>query len=279
MRIPYFISGLIFLTSAVGYAQNSPEQYFQTNCQACHTIGGGKLIGPDLKDVETRQTREWLINWITDPASVLASGDPYAAKILIEANNVPMVPSPGINAELAARLLDYILEIATSGTPVVAYIPPTFTPEDIVIGKAIFLGKQKLTNTGPPCVSCHQVNSLSGLGGGKLGVNLTDVYFRLGEARGLTNWLKAPPTVTMSPVFADHPLTDEEIVELMAFFKNEGETTNAPTLASVANFILYGILGTILLFVLIGSIWSGRFTAVRKPMIAASKHTKSTIQG
>ncbi|MFQ6610646.1 MAG: c-type cytochrome [Fidelibacterota bacterium] len=265
----HIIIGIIF-SMTTGFSQTA-EQFFQVNCQACHTIGGGKLIGPDLKDVDQRQDRDWLISWIVDPAGMIASGDLYAKKILAESNNVPMIKAPGINTELAGQLLDFIKDKSALGGLAEAYIPPTFTIEDISTGRAIFLGKQPLENGGAPCVSCHHVNSMSGLGGGKLGVNLTDVYFRLGEARGLTNWLKAPPTATMSPVFAEHPFTENEILAIMAFFKNEGESSSVPTLASVANFILYGILGTILLIVIIGSLWSKRFTAVRKPMISTSK--------
>jgi len=30
-----------------GWAQEPGEQVFNTTCFACHTIGGGRLIGPD----------------------------------------------------------------------------------------------------------------------------------------------------------------------------------------------------------------------------------------
>ena len=36
------------------------EQAFKTKCAACHTIGGGKLVGPDLKEVTTRRDDAWL---------------------------------------------------------------------------------------------------------------------------------------------------------------------------------------------------------------------------
>ncbi len=278
MKLPVFSLILMTILHSVCYAQTAGASYYQTNCKACHTIGGGKLIGPDLKDVEARQSREWLVNWIVDPAGVLASGDPYAVKILNEANNVPMIKSPGITPELANQILDYIGETVSSGQTD-TFVMPAFTIADIIEGKAIFLGRQTLTNKGAPCVSCHQVNSLPGLGGGKLGLNLTDVYYRLGEARGLMNWLNAPPTPTMNPVFSKHPFTDKEIVSLTAFFKNEGEASSVPTLASLANFILYGILGTVFLFFLIGSLWHNRFIAVRKPMVSSGKRIHDTPQG
>lgn len=265
MKYTKLFSLAIVLTLSL--SQDSVENYYNTNCKACHTIGGGKLIGPDLLGVHNRADRDWLINWIVDPAGVLASGDAYAQQILKEANNVPMIKSPGINAELAEDLLDYIQSKIDSGDIDAAYVEPVFTDEDLEKGGHLFMGRTQLTEGGAPCVSCHTVNSIGGLGGGKLGVNLTDAYNRLGLSRGLTTWLKAPPTETMKPVFEDHPLSENEILELTAFLKHEFEQSGTQLFAASANLFLYGFLGVILMFVLIGMIWSNRFKAVRKPLV------------
>jgi hypothetical protein len=74
----------------------------------CHTIGGGRLTGPDLKDVTKRQSREWLVNFLQNPKAVLDSGDPYAARIFEESRRVPMPLAPGMNRERAEKLLDLI---------------------------------------------------------------------------------------------------------------------------------------------------------------------------
>ena len=66
-------------------AQVSPAQEavgtFRQSCMSCHTVGGGRLVGPDLKNVEERQNREWLVGFIMDPKGVLAGGDPYALQL------------------------------------------------------------------------------------------------------------------------------------------------------------------------------------------------------
>ena len=64
--------------------------YFKANCASCHTIGGGRLTGPDLKDVvkragEAGKDRDWLITYIQDPQRMINSGDPYATRLLQEA--------------------------------------------------------------------------------------------------------------------------------------------------------------------------------------------------
>ena len=62
-------------------------------CAACHTIGGGKLIGPDLKGVNERHDEEWLIKFIQNSQEVIASGDETAVKLFEEYNKVTMPPN------------------------------------------------------------------------------------------------------------------------------------------------------------------------------------------
>ena len=64
---------------------------------SCHTIGGGRLTGPDLKGVTERADEAWLVDFILDPKGVIDSGDPYAAELLREARGVYMTQVPGID--------------------------------------------------------------------------------------------------------------------------------------------------------------------------------------
>lgn len=61
---------------------NSPGQYlFAKECSACHTVGHGDKIGPDLAGVTARRDPEWLARYIVEPDKVLASGDPIAKEL------------------------------------------------------------------------------------------------------------------------------------------------------------------------------------------------------
>ena len=242
------------------------EQYFNQNCKVCHTIGGGKIIGPDLKGVSERADRDWLVKWMLDPAGVLASGDAYAQKILKESNGVPMIASAGMNATLAGQILDYI-DTQSSITPTEAPVEIVFTDEDIAKGYDYFTGSTSFENGAPSCITCHAVNSLAGLGGGKLGVNLTDVVDRLGGARGLSGWLISPPVPTMAPIFADKKLTEDEIHALVAFLNNENEIHTEIAPVSYGAFLIRGVVGTLVMLLLIGLLWGFRFRAVRRPMV------------
>lgn len=57
---------------------------FARKCSSCHTIGRGKLVGPDLKGVTTRRDREWLQRFIRSSRSVILSGDPLASRLFAE---------------------------------------------------------------------------------------------------------------------------------------------------------------------------------------------------
>jgi nitrite reductase (NO-forming) len=62
---------------------------FQSKCLACHAIGGGKKLGPDLAGVTKRRTERWLAMWLKAP-DVMLQSDPDAKQMLREYNNLPM---------------------------------------------------------------------------------------------------------------------------------------------------------------------------------------------
>jgi nitrite reductase (NO-forming) len=65
------------------------KQAFESKCLACHSLGGGRKLGPDLAGVTKRRTDSWLKNWLASPEKMLAS-DAEAKKLLTEFNGLPM---------------------------------------------------------------------------------------------------------------------------------------------------------------------------------------------
>jgi mono/diheme cytochrome c family protein len=95
------------LTLKTSYSQETdPVKLFQT-CSACHSIGKGKLIGPDLYGVTERRDREWLVRFIRNSQEVIQSGDEYAVKLFEEYNKIPMPPA-GLTDEQIGIVIDYI---------------------------------------------------------------------------------------------------------------------------------------------------------------------------
>lgn len=58
-------------------------------CNGCHSIGKGKLAGPDLAGVTTRRTNDWLKAWLKDPKGLVAT-DETAQAMVKEFNNTMM---------------------------------------------------------------------------------------------------------------------------------------------------------------------------------------------
>lgn len=69
---------------------------FESKCLACHSIGQGKKLGPDLAGVTKRRTDEWLTKWLASPDKMLAT-DEDAKAMLKEYNNIPM-PNQNLSA-------------------------------------------------------------------------------------------------------------------------------------------------------------------------------------
>ena len=53
------------------WAQDAGEQLFQTTCFACHTIGGGRLVGPDLAGVHELRSQEWLEQFVLSSQTMI----------------------------------------------------------------------------------------------------------------------------------------------------------------------------------------------------------------
>ncbi len=271
-KVSFVLFSLVFFSLLQAQV---PADYYKQNCASCHTVGGGRLTGPDLKNVADRQSREWLVNWLLDPDGILKSGDPYAVKLQKEARGAVMTRSPGMTRAVAIALLDLIDEESKLEKSQFAGAQISDRPlleEDIEEGRALFLGRKRLKNNGPACVGCHTVNSMKGLGGGRLGLNLTRAYARLEGRKGLSAWLVAPPSLMMNPIFKKYPIDEEEVLPLVAFLKNETEKDEPENATARINFLLYGIGGAVVLLVLFDLFWNNRFRGVRRPMVKESYH-------
>ena len=94
-------------------------------CSACHSIGKGKLVGPDLYKVTERKDKAWLHRFIKNSQEVIQSGDEYAVKLFEAHNKVPMPPFAYSDEQIDA-VLAYIEQYnpqQAATTPAVAEQP------------------------------------------------------------------------------------------------------------------------------------------------------------
>jgi protein SCO1/2 len=80
---------------------------FRTACAACHTIGQGDAIGPDLAGVPAARQHDWLLRFITHPDKVLKENDPVATALYKRFNQVNM-PNLSLTEKDAESLINYI---------------------------------------------------------------------------------------------------------------------------------------------------------------------------
>ena len=273
------LSVWVILSSVIAASANAqePAADFKQNCAGCHTIGGGRLTGPDLKNVSSRKERDWLIRFITDPRAVIDSGDPYAVELLSQARNAVMPTLPGmtrLRAESLVRLIEEESKLEKSQFVGIQISDRPFTANDVETGRMLFIGRRSLKNGGPSCISCHAVHGLGALGGGTLAPDLTTVFERYEGRKALSVWLSAPATPTMQSVFRNSAIEGDEILPLVAYFQQTLQRNPEDTATSRLNFVLLGLGGTIVVLGLFDVLWKGRFKSVRRTLVHRQESEK-----
>jgi protein SCO1/2 len=80
---------------------------FATRCAACHTIGNGDKIGPDLLGVTSVRDLNWLRRTISEPDKLIAEKDPIAMALFKQYKEVQM-PRLGLAEADVNVLIDFM---------------------------------------------------------------------------------------------------------------------------------------------------------------------------
>ncbi len=239
---------------------------FTSKCAACHTIGKGKTVGPDLKGITTSEDPAWLKNWIASPSAMIKSGDAKATRLV---KQYPLqMPDLGLAPADIDAVLGYIAQQSGSAKtnargPLAP--APALPAGDAAVGRELFVGGVRFKNGGPPCMSCHSISGIGALGGGTLGPDLTDAYSKYGGNAGLASFLTNVPTPTMSAVWTRQPLQPQEIADVAAFIK-DGAVAERP-LSAIAKLAIIAAIVLFLLIIIASIYWRGRLLGVRKPLV------------
>ncbi|MFN8221713.1 MAG: cytochrome c [Gaiellales bacterium] len=241
---------------------------FEKSCAACHSLGGGDLVGPDLEGVADRRDADWVRQFILAPDEVIASGDAIAKELLAK-YSTPM-PNLGITATQADDLLSFLG--FSGGTPTQ---PETTTATDTqppaeptgtsASGEHLFTGAERFASGGPSCLSCHSIAGIGALGGGQLGPDLTSSLERLGGATAVAAWLQAGGGPTMAPIYTRKGLTAAESADLVAFL---ADAQNAKRSTQGMWWLLLLAAGVAVALVALGAVlWRRRLTGVRGQLV------------
>jgi len=106
----------------------SPGEYtFNQHCTACHTLGEGPHIGPDLLGVTTTRDRDWLARFIYAPDKMLADGDPIAKQLFDQYKNVRM-PNLDLSREQVIALVNYLIKHDAESPGATPSVPRSSAP-------------------------------------------------------------------------------------------------------------------------------------------------------
>ena len=108
---------------AEGGAAAEGESLFSAKCTACHSIGGGARVGPDLQGVTARRSHEWLARFIAAPDQLIAAKDPIVVELLGQYNQIAM-PNLGLTEDEVGKVIAYLAESGTA--------PPAAAPRPAV---------------------------------------------------------------------------------------------------------------------------------------------------
>ena len=244
------------------YAQQAGQDLFKKACFACHTIGEGVRVGPDLANVLDRYNQEWLVKFIQSSQELIKSGDSTAIAIF-ERNNKLIMPDQPFNKSEIESIISYITlnspnnNSPNSRTPNEIFDESSVTLVNISRGKDLFEGITKFKNGGASCITCHNVNMPAVFSGGSLAKDLTDVFSRMG-VNGVDGIIRNPPFPAMISSFSENPLTDQEVKDILAFLNNVDKWNRTKEYTGNNNIVLIfgAIIGLNIMFALLLFKWN-----------------------
>jgi len=89
------------------------EHLFISRCTACHTLGEGDRLGPDLQGVTERRERAWITRYIVEPAKMLQERDPVALSLQTKYPSVRM-PNQAMGSGDVAAVISYLESRSTA---------------------------------------------------------------------------------------------------------------------------------------------------------------------
>jgi ubiquinol-cytochrome c reductase cytochrome c subunit len=224
-------------------------EVFTQNCASCHQPGGIGIVGtfPPLSGNPASADGEYVEgivrNGLSGPLDVL--GVTYDGQ---------MASLSQLSDEEIASVVAYVGSIAEGG-PDTPATPTIVEPGNIGEGRNLFIGADRFDNGGAACAACHTAGDVGNLGGWGLGPDLTASHEAFGGDPGLSAWLTNPASVTMRPIFADKPLTEDEIADLVTFL-GDAPIQSQPTDPG-DGLVLAGLAGLIVLVGGMSIAWRG----------------------
>jgi len=207
-----------FALSARPAAAFDAKKVFNSRCTACHTFGKGIKVGPDLKGVNARRKRPWLLTFVRGSSKVIASGDKTATDLFRTFKQQRMPDWSDLSPEDVGTILDWLAADGPDQKPADERDAELANAADLARARALFEGRQPLASGGLACSACHSIRDHEHRSGGTLGPDLTDTYLKYRD-RALTLYLRQPCTPRQPELTAARYLEPNEAFALKAYMR------------------------------------------------------------
>lgn len=208
----------------------------ELNCAGCHRMQGIErpaMLGPDLGNVGSKVTREWIYKWLKEPRTVVdAAGNTVVNGY--ETQEEPRMPQFRLTDQETTALSAYLSSLRSH--PIEAY---KFDPRVVASLEKrpdlVELGQERFRQMF--CTTCHSIAVTRGeetkLIGGDIGPELTKVATKV-NTDWLITWLRDPQSYLSHALMPRYQWSDEDLYKVSQYI-NEKLTdpdllTNVPQL-------------------------------------------------
>lgn len=84
--------------------------FVSKGCSACHSMGKGNLVGPDLSEIIPRYGFDFLVRWLQDPESIYAELGTRPIN-----QGFPPMPAMNVSREEAVSIATFLLSRSKGG--------------------------------------------------------------------------------------------------------------------------------------------------------------------
>jgi mono/diheme cytochrome c family protein len=186
------------------------------NCAGCHRMQGisrPSMLGPDLNNIGSKTSRQWIYKWLKEPRTVTGSTGETTVNG-VETKEEPRMPQFRLNDEELRALAAYLASLK-SGPSDLAKIDPRVAavweknPETVAQGEVRF--RQMF------CTTCHSVAVTRAgetqLIGGEIGPELTKVGSKV-SPEWLIAWLRNPQAYMPQSRMPRYGWSDEDLYKV-----------------------------------------------------------------
>jgi cbb3-type cytochrome oxidase cytochrome c subunit len=204
----------------------------QFNCMGCHRLQGiqrPEMIGPDLTQVGSKESREWIYKWLKEPRTVVDSSGNTTVNGYVTGS--PRMPQFRLNEMELTTLSAYLSSLKGPSKEPYRFDPRVAAawekrPDLPEQGEARF--RQMF------CTTCHSLAVTRAgetkLIGGDIGPELTKVASKV-NAVWLTNWLRDPQGYLVHSSMPRYQWSDEDLFKVTRYIT--GSLTDSDLLSNV----------------------------------------------